>query len=341
MKMRKILSAIISVCLTISMIAGCRVVDNTYVAEVNGEKITRAEYIFFLAQMQGNMLQQAGVTEPEEYENFWKTTEIDGKKALDVAKSQALEDAIEIRVICQKAKELGIELNDDKKADIEDHIANEISQYNSSEAFYASLEKMGTTFDAYKNWITSIYVANSVATEFLADDSIIASDEEVFESIKSTYIKAKHILLLTTDKNTGEPLTGVALNAVKEKANSLLKRIKAGEDFDKLMMDNTEDPGIMTEPDGYIFGKGEMVPEFETAAYALKEGEVSDIVTTSYGFHIIKREHLELTQSKIDEYFISEQNKLTENTIQEKFTKWIEESDVKIQEKVVAKMKAF
>lgn len=325
----------------ISMVAGCRVVDNTYVAEVNGERITKAEYVFFLAQMQGNMLQQAGVTEPEEHENFWKTTEIDGKKALDVAKSQALDDAIEIRVINQKAKELGIELSETQKEEIEEYIGNEISQYNSSEAFYASLAKMGTTFDAYKSWITSIYVANNVATTFLADDSIIASDEEVFESIKSTYIKAKHILLLTTDKNTGEPLTGVALNAVKEKANSLLKRIKAGEDFDKLMMDNTEDPGIMTEPDGYIFGKGEMVPEFETAAYALKEGEVSDIVTTSYGFHIIKREHLELTQDKIDEYFISEQNKLTENTIQEKFAKWIEESDVKIQQKVVSKMKAF
>lgn len=341
MKLSRIILGFITVCLIMGMVSGCTIVDNTYVAEVNGEKITKAEFSVFFVQMQNSMLQQAGVTEAEEIENFWKTTEIEGRNALDVAKSQALEDAIEIRVVNQKAKELGITLSDDQLAEIEEQLGNEIAQYTNKEAYDKVLENMGIDFDSYKELIKSIYVANNVATSLLADESIIATEEETVESIKSTYVKAKHILISTIDNETGEPLTGVALNSAKEKANDLLKRAKAGEDFDKLMVDNTEDPGIATAPDGYEFGKGEMVPEFEEATYALKEGEISDIVTTSYGFHIIKREPLEFTQEKIDELFVGEQNKITQGRVEEKFKTWVEESDVKIKEKVVAKMDAL
>lgn len=341
MKISRIISVVMSVCLIIGMVSGCTVVDNTYVAEVNGEKITKAEFALFFMQMQNTMLEQAGVSEAEEVENFWKTTEIEGRNALDVARSQAMNDAIEVRIINQKAKELGITLDKNTLEDIDTHIGGEISQYSDREAFYRSLDKMGTTFDAYKNWITSIYLANDVANVFLADESLIATEEETIKSIKENYVKAKHILISTIDNETGKPLTGVALNTAKEKANDLLKRAKAGEDFDKLMLDNTEDPGIMSEPDGYEFGKGDMVPEFETATYALKEGEISDIVTTSYGFHIIKREHLELDDNKIKELFIGEQNKITQRRVEEKFKGWVAEADVKIQEKVLAKIDAY
>lgn len=85
-------------------------------------------------------------------------------------------------------------------------------------------------------------------------------------------ITAKHILV--TDYN---------------KAEEALNRIRSGEDFDKIMYEYTIDPGTYKNPNGYTFGRGYMVKEFEDAAFALGIGEVSDIVESPYGYHIIKR----------------------------------------------------
>ena len=67
----------------------------------------------------------------------------------------------------------------------------------------------------------------------------------------------------------------------------MLEKAKNGDDFAALMTEYSQDPGQPEE--GYTFTKGYMVQEFEDASYALKEGEISDIVETSYGYHIIKR----------------------------------------------------
>ncbi len=94
-------------------------------------------------------------------------------------------------------------------------------------------------------------------------------------------VRASHILLKTEGKDEA---------AVKAKAETLLAQAKApGADFAALAKANSEDEGsAVNGGDLNYFGKGQMVPEFEQAAFALKAGEVSGLVKTTFGFHIIK-----------------------------------------------------
>lgn len=116
--------------------------------------------------------------------------------------------------------------------------------------------------------------ARAVAQKYAVDklqEKMKASDEEI-----TTYL-AQHPELDTDKKN-------------REKAEEVLKRARAGEDFGKLAQEFSSDGSSQKGGDLGWFGHGQMVAEFEKAAYALKPGEISDVVQTQFGFHIIKLE---------------------------------------------------
>jgi parvulin-like peptidyl-prolyl isomerase len=101
-------------------------------------------------------------------------------------------------------------------------------------------------------------------------------------------VRAAHILLGTKDPATGADLPEDKKAAKRKQMDDLLKRAKGGEDFGKLAKEYSEDPGSKEKGGEYTFPRGQMVPEFESAAFSLNTNQVSDIVNTSFGYHIIK-----------------------------------------------------
>ena len=123
-----------------------------------------------------------------------------------------------------------------------------------------------------------------------------AEDALTSYAVENDLLCAKHILLMTQDMTTGEALPEADAAAKKAQAEDILAQLQAIEDpaeleakFDELMNEYSEDTGLSTHPNGYVFTAGEMVAEFEEATRALEFGAVSGIVESSYGYHIIMR----------------------------------------------------
>jgi len=96
-------------------------------------------------------------------------------------------------------------------------------------------------------------------------------------------VRASHILI-KVDQGADEATKKQA----RAKIDAILKRAKAGEDFAALAKENSDDGSASQGGDLNFFPKEQMVPEFSNAAFALKTGEISDVVTSQFGYHIIK-----------------------------------------------------
>lgn len=124
----------------------------------------------------------------------------------------------------------------------------------------------------------------------IIEKTAVTEDEakKYYEENKSQYtapeqVNAAHILISVKDWNNE-----AEVKAAQEKAETLLKQIKGGEDFAEAAKENSDCPSRTKGGELGFFYKGQMVPEFEEAAFSLNKGELSGIVKTKFGYHIIK-----------------------------------------------------
>ncbi len=120
----------------------------------------------------------------------------------------------------------------------------------------------------------------------LEEDDLKAYYEDNIDMFtQQKQVKASHILFKTAPEATGEEV-----KKIEEKATSVLERAKKGEDFAALATEFSEDSSKSKGGDLGYFTEGKMVKEFEDAAFKLEPGQISELVKTNYGFHIIKVE---------------------------------------------------
>ncbi len=128
------------------------------------------------------------------------------------------------------------------------------------------------------------------------ESSVKFTDDDLhkmYDSHKGDYeqVKARHILIAFKGSRAPQKAGAAELteDKAKEKAEELRKQIVGGADFAELAKKESDDTGSATNGgDLGAFGHGQMVPEFEEAAFKAKPGDVTDIVKTPFGFHIIK-----------------------------------------------------
>ncbi|MBQ3110971.1 MAG: peptidylprolyl isomerase [Clostridia bacterium] len=152
------------------------------------------------------------------------------------------------------------------------------SEYVISMGGEAVLDELITEYNFNRDSLKQFIVFNGA---FNALTEALCSDEEAEKLYNEKYyVTAKHILVLFEGRENEEA-------ALKE-AEAIYNKAISGESFEALITEYNEDPGQNVET-GYTFTDGEMVPEFYNGTMALKVGDISAPVKTTYGYHIIKR----------------------------------------------------
>jgi peptidyl-prolyl cis-trans isomerase C len=165
------------------------------------------------------------------------------------------------------------------------------SRFPSPEAFEEQLKKAGQTIAKLREDVTAS-IRQQEWVESQVKDAPKATDkdaEEFFEKNpqqfeKPEQVRASHILV-SVQKDAEESV----VTEKKKAAEAILTRVKAGEAFEKLAVELSEDPSAkQNSGDLNFFTKEQMVPEFSQAAFSMKKGDLSELVRSQFGYHIIQ-----------------------------------------------------
>lgn len=227
----------------------------------------------------------------------WDDTLSDGMSVADYVKASVLSSVKQHLVLENLASKYGVTLTAEQEAAMAESDQSYIDQYGSEEAFEAEIAKLGMRRETYDRVARSNYLYQNLYELYNTEGSALyASDEDLaVYAAEQGYITADHILLATKNMTTGEALTDEQKAEKKALAEELVEKLNSytGDDiasyFAELADQYSEDPGRESHPTGYTFTTGSMVQEFEDAAYALSEGEVSEVVESSLGYHILLR----------------------------------------------------
>lgn len=270
--------------MSLSLVA-CKQKDlNEAVADVNGTKITLGQYEFMLKMNKASVESTIGGAEG------WEQKDQSGQTYKDKYKTLVLDQMINTELLAQNAEKEGKKVTD---KEIQSSY-NDLKTYvNSDEQIKKSAEDLGISDDFLKEQAKLSLLIQKSQEKFYSEEKVSDSEmkkyyDEHIDEYKKDEVEASHILIKTTD-DQNKPLPEAEQKKAKEKAEKVLKEVKAGGDFAELAKKYSQDPGS-AEQGGSLgtFGKGMMVKEFEDAAFGMEPGQVSDLVKTDFGYHIIK-----------------------------------------------------
>lgn len=245
---------------------------NAVVATVNGAPIKKAEF-----------KQELDST----YQRFHQSGQMIDGTMYEQLKKEVLESLIHLILMDQHSEKLAINVDETQ---VENLYQKAIAQYASKGAYKKSLKEAGLTEADLRTRLKRTLAAQAVVQQQVvpkvqvSDQEIRAYyDENTYEFEHDVQVHAAHILIKVN-----------ALDGKEERAKAkarileIQKKVKAGADFAELAKKYSEGPSKVNGGDIGYFASAEMAPTFETAAFSLNPGEVSEVVTTNFGYHLIK-----------------------------------------------------
>ena len=179
---------------------------------------------------------------------------------------------------------------------VDDSINEARTNASSEAAFNAQIKATGMTVDqvrtrAYEEQLCRRVLEHDLTNSVVVTDAEAKKfyDENTAKFEVPEEVRVSHILVSTMDPlNPQRPLPPAEKKEKEKLAKDIKARADKGEDFLALVKQYSEDPGSKNKGGEYKFPRGQMVPEFEAAAFTLKVNQISDPVETQYGYHIIK-----------------------------------------------------
>lgn len=344
MRMMKIITVTCIAVLCATLLFGCNKPkqDIREVATVNGDKVSAGEFKFYLDRTKKAISSDTTLNITDEAS--WETVEIENQKAIDLARTKALDQAVKIKIQLKKAKDAGITLSSADNSTVQSQKNVFLKEYGGQGGLKTQLDAWGLTEQEFHAICESLVYINKYIEKFIAEDPTVSavSEEDIqakyntyVEEMTSESINVKHILVMFKPKGKPERTQEEALALSQQ----IIDKINAGQDFEKLMKEYSEDSPESYEGYKFKHNDGQYMPEFDNASYELGVGDVSQPVKTEYGYHIIKKYTPEVTLSTIDELRDSIKNLIQSESYDKVVETWVTQAVIVKNDAVLTSIK--
>ena len=258
-----------------------KVVDEI-IARVNNDIITLSDYQKAEAQLHQEAQQDCQGCSDEKINEMVN----EGRKNL-------LRDLIDQSLLVQRAKDMSISVDTDviKRLDM----IRQQNQLPSMEALQKAVESQGLSWEDYKDQMKNSLLQQKVIQQEVGPDIKIGQDEvkKYYDAHQSEFVKPEEVDLSTIFFST-ENKTPQEADAIKKKAEAIVQRLKAGEDFGKLAQRFSEGTTANEGGEVGVFKRGMLSPDIEKMVFSMKKGDSTDVLPAPNGLQILHvNEHFE------------------------------------------------
>lgn len=309
--MKRFAIALFAVVFVLSASLKAEVIDRV-IAVVNGKPVTLSEF----NEREAPLSRQIS----ESYSGA------DREKRLSDLKKKVMDSLIEDLLLEQEAERSGMKVSD---RDIDDAIDDVKKQNNlNDETLRAALKREGLTYEAYRVQVKkqiekSRVIGQQVRSKVNVTEKDLVDYYERNQKLfmKDQEVKVSHILFLVPEKASNSEIENI-----RKQASDVLEMARKGRDFSELARKYSQDASGKEGGSLGFFKRGQILPALEQAAFSLKKGEISDLVRTTYGFHIIRVDDAkEATPEPFDSVKEKIRSTVTSEMMEQRYREWMEE----------------